>query len=169
MGVYCQGLSHLGVWHTNCGSVEEYPAGAAAGVAGEAHGVRHRGLRRLLLELPLHAPVVLPLHLNTVLDPSLGIVERPVLQLAHQFGVEGRLLGSDGIQVAHTVHVGLGGGHVQGRVVVVVQAPNVGTKRHQEGQAVLVAIGSGQVEWCISPYVTLIRVPSGKNKKAKSH
>lgn len=72
--------------------------------------------------------MVLPLHLDAVLDAALSIAECPVLQLTHQLGVEGRLLGGDGVQVAHAVHVVLGGGHVQWRVVVVIQAPDVGTK-----------------------------------------
>lgn len=52
------------------------------------------------------------------------------------------------------------GGHVQRRVVVVVQAPYVGTKRHQEEKAVEMTIGGCQVERCVAPYVTLVRVPS---------
>lgn len=158
----------LRVWHTDVGCVEvvvHFAAHRAAGVAGEAHGVRDGGLRRPLVEVALHALVVLSLHLHTLLDASLGLAERPVLQLAHQLGVEDRLLGGDGVQVAHAVHVALGGGHVQRGVVVVVQAPHVGTEAHQEGEAVVVAIGSGQVERCVAPYVTLVWVAPTRQDK----
>lgn len=55
----------------------------------------------------------------------------------------------------------LGGGHVQRRVVVVVQTPHVGTESHQEGQAVVVAVGSCQVKRRVAPDVTLVGVTSG--------
>lgn len=114
---------------------------------------------------PLHAFVVLLLHLHALFDPPLSIAKRPVLHLGDQLRVEACLLGSDGIQVADTIHVILCGGHVQRRVVVVVQAPYVGTKRHQEEKAVDVTIGSCQVERRVPPYVTLIRVSSVGHKK----
>lgn len=52
------------------------------------------------------------------------------------------------------------GGHVQRRVVVVVQAPYVGTEGHQKEKAVEMTVGGSQVEWRVTPYVTLVRVPS---------
>lgn len=90
------------------------------------------------------------------------------LLLIPHLGVEDRLLGGDGVQVSDTVHVALGGGHVQGRVVVVVQAPHVGTEGHQEGQAGVVAVGGRQVERCVPPYVTLIRVASAEQEEVQT-
>lgn len=121
--------AHLGVWHAG-GSVEvvQLATKSAAAVAGEAHGIRDGGLRGLLLELALHAAMVFALEFHAVLDAVFGIAEGPVLQLDHKLWVEGRLLGSNGVQVPHTVHVVLGGSHVQGCVVVVVQTPSVGPK-----------------------------------------
>lgn len=114
-------MAHLRVWHTG-GGVEgvQLVTEGAAGVARKAHGIGKRTLHGFLLELTLHATMVLALHLDAVLDAPLGIPEGPVFQLGHQLGIESRLLGGDGVQVTHTVHVALGGGHVQGRVVVVV-------------------------------------------------
>ncbi|KAF3846290.1 hypothetical protein F7725_003368, partial [Dissostichus mawsoni] len=87
-----------------------------------------------------------------------SIAKRPVPHLADQLRVEACLLGGDVIQVADAIHVTLCGCHVQWRVVVVVQAPNVGTKRHQEEKAVEVTIGGCQVERRVPPYVTLVQV-----------
>lgn len=101
-----------------------------------------------------------PLHLHALLDPALGLPERLLLQLVHQLAVELRLLDGHHIQVAHAVHVVLGGGHVQRRVVVVVQAPDVGAVRHQEEEAVAVSVGGCQVERRVPPYVTLVGVAS---------
>lgn len=106
--------------------------------------------------------MVLLLEFLAIFDPALCGAERPVLQFADQLRVEGDLLGGDGVQVANAVHVALGGGHVQRCVVVVVQTPHVGTESHQEGQAVVVAIGSRQVERRVAPDVTLVRVTSGR-------
>lgn len=92
----------------------------AAGVAGEAHGIRKRSICGFFLELALHAAVVLALHLDTVFDATFCISEGSVFQLAHQLWVESCLLSSNGIQVAYTVHVVLGGSHVQRCVVVIV-------------------------------------------------
>lgn len=108
----------------------------------------------------LHAFVVFFLHLHTLFDSPLSIAKCPVLHLANQLRVEARLLGGDSVQVADAIHVILCGGHVQRRVVVVVQAPYVGTERHQEEKAVEVTIGSCQVEWRVPPYITLVRVSS---------
>lgn len=159
----------LGVWHADGGGPLEgqLAAEGAAGVAGEAHGVRDGGLRGLALVPALHAPVVLALHLHAVLDAALGRPEGPVLQLAHQLGVERRLLGGDGVQVAHAVHVALGGRHVQRGVEVIVQAPDVGTERHQEGQAVEVPVGGRQVERRVPPDVALVRIPPGRGGKGE--
>lgn len=112
------------------------------------------------MKLSLHAFVVFLLHLHALFDPPLRFAKCPVLQFADQLGIETCLLCSNGIQVADTIHVILCGSHVQRRVVVVVQAPYVGTKRHKKEKAVEVTIGSCQVEWCVSPYVTLVRVSS---------
>lgn len=132
----------------------------AAGVTGKAHDIRGGRLGSLLVKLPLHAFVVLLLHLHAFFDPPLSLSKRPVLQLADQLGIEARLLGCNCIQVADTIHVILHSSHVQGGVVVIVQAPDVGTERHQEEKAVVVTVGSCQVERCVPPYVTLIGVPS---------
>lgn len=102
--------------------------------------------------------MVLPLQLRTVFHPALGGAESPVLQLADQLRIECDLLGGDGVQVSNAVHVALGSGHVKWGVVVVVQTPHVGTEGHQERQAVVVAIGSCQVERCVTPDVTLVWV-----------
>lgn len=143
-------------------------AHGAAGVAGEAHDVRRGRLGRVLVELALHAFVVLLLHLHALFDAPLGVAERPVLQLVDQFGVERRLLGGDGVQVADAVHVILGSGHVQRGVVVVVQAPDVGTERHQEEETVVVTVGSCQVERRVAPYVTLVRVSSVDDERVRN-
>lgn len=109
--------------------------------------------------------MVLLLHLHALLDSPLSIAKCPVLQLADQLGIETRLLDGDGIQVADAVHVILRGSHVQRGVVVIVQAPYVGTERYQEEKAVQVTISSCQVEWCVPPYVTLVWVSPVSHKK----
>lgn len=68
------------------------------------------------------------LELLAVLYAFLSITEGTFLQFAHQFGVDGDLLGGDGVQVSHAVHMTSAGRHVQRRVVVVVQTPHVRTK-----------------------------------------
>lgn len=105
--------------------------------------------------------MVLPLELLAVLDATLRGVKCPVFELADQLCVEGDLLGGDGVQVADAVHVALGGGHVQGGVVVVVQTPHVGTEGHQEGQTVEVSVGGGQMERRVAPDVTAVWISSG--------
>ena len=117
------------------------------------------------MKFSLHTFVVLLLHPHTLFDPLLSIAECPVLQLADQLWIESCLLGSDRIQVADTIHVVFCGSHIQRCVVVVVQAPYVGTIRHQEEKAVEVTVGSRQVEWRVSPYVTLVGVSSVGHKK----
>lgn len=111
---------------------------------------------------------MLLLEFCALFDPALCSSKRPVLQFANQFWVERYLLGSYGVQIADTFHVSLGGGHVQRRVVVVVQAPHVGTESHQEGQAVVVAIGSCQVERRVAPNVTLVWVSAGRQRQMVS-
>lgn len=64
--------------------------------------------------------MMLSLELGALCDATLCCAECPVLEFADQLWVEGDLLGSDRVQVANTVHVALGGGHVQGSVVVIV-------------------------------------------------
>lgn len=157
--------NHLRVWHVGGDSVELAAQCAATGVAGKANSIQVVHRRGLLHEPPLHMLTVFPLELLTIFDPALGSAERPVLELADQLWVKGELLGGDGVQVANTVHVSLGGGHVQWRVVVIVQTPHVGTESHQEGQAVMVAVGSCQVERRVAPDVTLVRVTSGRNRR----
>lgn len=108
----------------------------------------------------LHAFVMLALKLFTVLNAFLCITEGTVLQFAHQFGVDGDLFGSDRVQISHTVHVAPRGCHVQWRVVVIVQAPHIGTKRHQKGQTVEMAISCCQVKRSVSPNITFIWISS---------
>lgn len=110
--------------------------------------------------------MVLLLHLHAFFDSQFSITKRPILQLADQLGIKACLLGSDGIQVAYTIHVILRGSHVQRCMVVIVQAPYVGTKRHQEEKAVEVTIGSCQVERRVPPYVTLVWVSPEGHKKS---
>lgn len=141
----------------------------AAGITGEAGGVRGRSLARLLLKLPLHVLAVLVLQPHALFNPPLGVPEGFFLQLLHQLGIERRLLGADIVQVADAVHVALRGCHVQRRVVVVVQTPDVGTDRYEEGKAATVTVGRCQVERCVAPYVALVRVSSERDRSVSSN
>lgn len=107
---------------------------------------------------------MLLLHLHALLDSPLCFAERAVLKLADQFGIQTRLLGGNGIQVAHAIHVVLHGCHVQRCVIVIVQAPYVGPKRHKEEKAVEVTVGCSKVKRCVAPYVTLVWVSSVRRK-----
>lgn len=107
---------------------------------------------------------VLLLHLHALFDSPFSFTESAVLKLANQFGIKTCLLSSNGIQVAYAIHVILHGCHVQRCVIVIVQAPYVGPKRHQEEKAVEVTIGCSEVKWCVAPYVTLVWVSSVRIK-----
>lgn len=104
------------------------------------------------------------LELLAVLYASLGVTEGSVFQFAHQFWVDGDLLGGDGVQVSHAVHMTSTGGHVQRRVVVVVQAPHVCTERHQKRQAVLMTVRCRQMKGRVSPNITFVWISSGDGK-----
>lgn len=132
----------LRVWHADGGGVQVGMSAAhrAAGITGEAHGVGSRSLARLPLKPALHVLAVLLLHPHALLDPPLGLAEGFFLQLPNQLGVELRLLPADIVQIADAVHVSLRGCHVQWRVVVVVQTPDVSPDGHEEGQAARVTV-----------------------------
>lgn len=109
--------------------------------------------------------MVLLLQLHAVLNPPLCISKGLVLQFAHQLGVEAALLGSNRVQVPHTLHVPLHGCHVQWGVVVIVQAPDVGSKGDEEGEAVQVAVSCCQVEGGVPPDVTFVWIAPRQQEK----
>lgn len=105
------------------------------------------------------------LELLTVFDATLCSPKCSVLQLTDQFWVEGDLPGGGRVQISNTIHVALGGCHVQRCVIVIVQTPKVGTESYQEGERTEVAVGSCQVEWRVPPDITFVWITSKKQER----
>ena len=84
-----------------------------------------------------------------------------VLQRLGQLGVGGLLLRRDGVQVLEDVLPVVDGGQILGAVQVNVQLPEVDPEVDEEGDAVEVPLGRGEVQRRVAVVVMLLRVTPG--------